>query len=466
MSYPSHLQDRPNVFLIFCDQMRADGLGAYAGDHIQTPNLDALANDGVLYENMIVQNPTCGPSRGCLMTGRYCCAHRLRRNGQELPHHERTAANYFADAGYHTSLAGKLHLKPFQSHSHTYHHFGFEDFNLAEGPGTHSGVDCYRDYLINQGITPNDIFAMQEQGQMCFPLNTSVKDSFSGWVTTEGLRLLNRHHTFKRPVFLNLSYYDPHSPFTCPEPYYSMYCNKPLVPRVTQRTSNEPPFYEDCRKSSGAGSFDDATWQTIRETYYGMITHMDAQIGRFINGLKEKRLYDSSMIVFVSDHGEMLGDHDMLYKGPYHYDAVMKVPCVIKFPQGQHAGQRVSGLAESIDVLPTILQTAGLPIHPGIQGRSLLAKDGRILAAPRSSTLTEDFHEHGSQNAVTLRTDEWKYTRFEGETFGEFFNLKDDPHELNNLWDHAHEQRALLAEMLLERLIAAVDPLPLHTGQF
>ena len=197
-----------------------------------------------------------------------------------------------------------------------------------------------------------------------------------------------------------------------------------------------------------------------------MITHMDAQIGRFIDGLKKQGLYDSSMIVFISDHGEMLGDHDLLYKGPYHYDQIMKVPCVIKFPNNEHAGQRVSGLAESIDLVPTILQTAGLPIHPGIQGRSLLSGDGMQLAQPRESTLTEDFHEHGSQNAVTLRTDDWKYTRFEGETFGELFNLKDDPHELCNLWDQAPGQRAAMTEMLLERMIAAVDPLPLHTGQF
>jgi arylsulfatase A-like enzyme len=251
-----------------------------------------------------------------------------------------------------------------------------------------------------------------------------------------------------------VNYRRPHHPFDPPTPFDTMYTGAVFPPshRRDGEMKNKPPGQQRALENSvgfDLRTLTERDLNRVKSLYYGMISENDKYIGKILDHLHESGLADRTLVIFNSDHGEMLGDHGLLFKGGYFYDEVVRVPLILRLPGKIPAGRRVKSLAEQIDLAPTVLELLGVEKPACMQGRSLLA--GKARRAVHSEFA----------NIKMLRTDEWKLVHYLHAPYGELYNLREDPHELYNLYDDAgaakarHEMEAGLADWLID----SQDPL-------
>jgi arylsulfatase A-like enzyme len=233
----------------------------------------------------------------------------------------------------------------------------------------------------------------------------------------------------------------------------------PKPHRRASEFANKPPEHQ--RALEGTAGFDlrkmtDADLHRITSYYYGSITLTDKCIGRILDELEKLGLAGNTLVVFNSDHGEMLGDHGLLFKGGYMYDEVLHVPLVVRFPGTLPAGKLVEPFTQEIDQMPTLLALLGAPAPEGVQGRSLLP----LMAGEKAKWDETVYAEFPATKMV--RTRDWKLVYYAGRPYGELYDLRSDPHELDNLWSDAG--RAAPKQEMMARLanwlIASHDPLP------
>lgn len=472
MSYSRHnAWERPNVLFILSDQLRADYTGFGGSPFVKTPVLDKLAGEGTIFSRCYVQNPTCAPSRASILTGRYPRTHRLRMNGVDMPHDEITAMHSFRNAGYRTALVGKLHFQPMQSYAGGRRDYGFDHFLIAESPADALPDNAYIAWLARKGISAQALNPKEHRGRTPYPFPLEAAHHYSTWVADQSSDYIRSSARLGIPFFLNASFFDPHHPYTAPEPWFSHHKpgDMPAPDYYPGMHDRNPPLYEKLRANAWGKDFpktgiDD--WKAMRAAYAGQVEHLDHSIGSIIKTLDETGQIENTIVCFVSDHGDMLGDKGLFEKGPYHYEEIIRVPAFIRAPKsaGIRAG-RVNGIVESIDLLPTLYDLCGVPIGEGVQGKSMFNRSGS-LESQRGSVIVEDFHVHCNTNCTTLVTEEWKYTRFEGESWGDLYNLKEDPKEHNNLWEKAPDLRSRMCDLLCERLVATTDRLPLVQSSY
>jgi arylsulfatase A-like enzyme len=468
--------ERPNILLICTDQQRYDTLGAYGNEYVRTPNLDRLAADGVLFENCYVQNPVCGPSRASLMTSRYPHAHGLWANGVQLPDHEQLFTKALAETGYDCGLVGKLHLSACKNgRLEPRLDDGFRVFRWAHDPYPGSSENQYHRWL--KTAFPDLYGKALEPGGPGFD-SLPTEAHYSHWIGNETIDFLRSSRDRTKPFCFVANFFDPHHGFGAPPEYLDRYQADELPRPVTRagELDSKPPVLTDASKESYAGnargylSYDEQELQQIKAAYWAMVTLIDDEVGRILAALEEEGLADKTIVVFTSDHGEMLGDHQLMLKGPMMYDCAVRVPLIMRWPGQLPAGQRRSELVQWIDLAPTLLDAAGAPPLPRGQGASLLplARDDQD-ADTRGWALCEYRNSgHPYETAVhttMLRTGRWKIVVYHGrpstdrERTGELYDLTADPQELVNLWDDAdHSQERLqLQEMLLDVLVATED---------
>jgi arylsulfatase len=478
---------RPNILFLMCDQLRQDALGCYGNPVVRTPRIDGLAGEGVRFSNMFAAYPVCAPNRASLVTGRYPTVHRLRTNGQRLPESERTLMQILRDAGYATYGTGKMHFGPQwawpadgrpirdpdpataispQPAEDAYPWYGFDRVALTED----HRMGPYGDYLAAHGYNVWD-----ELHSASYPQSATVRSPFpeehhqTTWITDRAIECLNDCPA-GRPFFLWVSYVHPHHPFNPPAPYDRMYDpdEMPLPVWDEAEVARWPEAYKrkyyalsDGHEAVGLCDFCDADWQRIKAYYYGMISQIDANIGRLLEALRARGELGDTLIVFTADHGEMLGDHRLLFKGTT-YDCVTQVPFIVCPPGGTSEGAREL-LCSTIDILPTLLDLAGVA-HPDpspIQGQSLapcLDDAGHRL---RESLLIENGGVRRS-----IRTEDALLTWHGPQAGGELYDLAADPDCLVNLWDEpeAADLQSRLLDELIHLMAANVDPLPVKEG--
>jgi arylsulfatase len=496
--------ERPNVLLITTDQHRADCLGAYGNRAIRTPNLDRLAAEGVRFDRAYVANPVCTPSRASILTGRFPRAHGAWNVGVKLPEDEVGLSHVLGAEGYRTAILGKAHFAPilepappgrYDSRAFwaanpecDWHgpHYGFETARLAIAHGGATGH--YAQHLRRSAPEVLELFGparalappsgAHESWKSAVPAEHHV----STWVADLTIDYLERER--ERPFFVWASFPEPHHPFSPPAPYCDMYdpLRVPLPPRRTGDLDDKPPHFGayyrreldriDYRSewALGLAGLADADLARMPERhlreivahYYGMITLVDDQVGRILGAVERLGLRERTIVVFTSDHGELLGEHGLLLKGPFHYEGLVRVPLIWRWPGEIDGGQAVSGLANLVDLAPTILELTGVPAPAGVQGRSLAPLLRGRTARVQDATLIENCEKPGVLNVKTVVTERWKLTYYAGRPFGELYDLVDDPHEYVNLWDHpghAADRDALLRR-LLDLLVETEDPLP------
>lgn len=469
--------DRPNILLICTDQQRFDAMGAYGNPEIATPNLDALAARGVLFENCYVQSPVCGPSRASLMTGRYVHSHGLWANGVALPESEHLFTKDLAGSGYDCGLVGKMHLAAcFAGRTEPRRDDGFRMFRWAHDPYARSSENSYHRWLRTKypqlwedAIDPDSPTRFD---------SLPTEAHYSHWIGEETIGFLREGRESDKPFCFVANFFDPHHAFDAPKEYLDRYPPDQLSRPNTRdgELEGKPPILTDASHHSYGGhargytEYSRAQLQQAKSAYYAMVTLIDDEVGRILSALDEQGLSDNTLVVFTSDHGEMLGDHQLMLKGPMMYDCAVRVPLVLSWPGVLPEGELRSELVQWIDLASTFLDAAGLPNVPRGQGDSLLG-----LARGEDGAWTRDWaiceyrnsgHPYDpAVHTTMLRHDRWKLIAYHGrpatdrDRAGELYDLESDPRELTNLWaDPGHaEVRARLTERLLDTMVVTED---------
>lgn len=453
-----------NVLFILADQWRADCLSAVGHPVVRTPHLDALAADGALFLNHFAQASPCGPSRASILTGMYLHNHRSVRNWVPLDSRFTNIALEVRRLGYEPALIGYTDTSldprgrdPADPALFTYESVlpGFVPFlRLPEDPvpwNAHLrrlGYDVpMRGRPEHVGRTASEVDA--ERGPSFAPAIYQAEHSDTAFVTDKAIEFIDMQQG--RPWFLHLVHLRPHPPWVAPAPYNAMYppsASPPFCRAATrEHEARQHPYlaWHLGRERQAAEMAPEHLRQT-RATYWGLISEVDDQIGRLVEHLRSAGLYDTTLIVFSSDHGEMLGDHWCLGKDGY-FDQAFRVPLIIRAPGERFApGRRIEAFSESVDIMPTILSLLGATPPIQCDGASLVPwLRGESPAAWRSEVHWEfDFRDvtgGASERALGLALDacslavirdhRYKYVHFAGLP-PLFFDLGADPHELDN----------------------------------
>jgi len=403
---------RPNILLLYTDQQRWDALGANGNDYVRTPNLDSLAGQGANFDRCFVQAAVCMPSRMSFLTGQYPSKLGIVRNGAALPQGVLTLGGILRNYGYIGANIGKLHFLPHSRRDHREVHpaYGFDHLEISDEPGCYE--DAYRAWvrrkapdqlgLISLGL-PEAAQAWRRQmgidegisnperletRPIAFRGRSDVTHSaFVAEQTIEFVRA--RRH---RPFFCVAGFFSPHPPLVAPREFLDMYDPEDLP---------VPAFAPELDRSGLGPEFSDRGLRLARQGYYAMISEVDHHVGRILAALDELGLAEDTIVVFTSDHGDWLGERLRYGKGYPGDDCITRVPLIVRYPQAVPAGgQAVHHIVEAIDVLPTLLGWAGIPVPDRLQGRRL-PLDG--LGEPRRSAITE------GPGWKALRTDKLRY---------------------------------------------------------
>ena len=345
-----------NILWIQTDEQRTDSLGCYH-PRAQTPHIDALASRGTIFLNHHTQSPVCVPSRVCELTSRYPHQTGILNNSVHYtwgtwPEGAVSFPELFARAGYATANLGKYHTP----HHHTWlENWHFEWFpHEASFTGLADGFDPDEHELIHIGHNKKSVIL---SGRYPFVHGGRTPQRY---VTDHAIDWLSMYSHVRRPFLLRVSFLAPHTPILTPEPFYSLYDPAGMdwdVP--TEEVLNSRPDYEiGVRGPVAYRAHTDAEFRRMRCSYYGLVAHIDQQVGRLVDCLRETGQLDHTLIVYTSDHGDLLGEYGQFQKGMF-YDITTRVPCIMAGP-GIPAGQRATRLTECVDIAPTLLQAAGL----------------------------------------------------------------------------------------------------------
>jgi len=302
------------------------------------------------------------------------------------------------------------------------------------------------------------------------------------WCAQKAINFIEAHASLDRPWLFSVNPFDPHHPFDPPAEYLERYLDRlediPAPNYVPGELESKPVFqrldHRGAYGNPGHFAFDEMTGddhRLVRAAYWAMIDLIDDQMGRMLDALERTGQLENTIVIFISDHGEMLGDHGIYLKGPYFYEPAVRVPLVISYPAGIGGGRRSSALVQLMDLAQTLLDAVGLPHHPGMQGRSLwpLLADASAIEHHRDDVYCEYYnaltsHRQPEAHATMVRTDRHKLVVVHGQREAELYDLDTDPDETHNLWnDAAHrDAKTDMLQCLCDRMAWTVDPLPLR----
>ncbi|RKY12407.1 MAG: hypothetical protein DRP65_01360 [Planctomycetota bacterium] len=439
---------KPNILVIMTDEHRYDCLGCCGNKQIITPNIDRLAADSVRYDNSFCTYPVCTPSRYSFISGLYVHQHRGYSNHCTLPPGTETLPGILKKAGYKTAAVGKMHYTP------TYFDIGFEKMFLAEqnGPGRWDD-DYHRHLRDNDLVDRNDLIdqlhnfrklASKEYWDSFGAILSNLPDEYHSttWIGDKAVDEIEKWHT-DRPNMMLASFIKPHHPFDPPEKWAKMY--DPDKIEILPGWTDECPDHDLKQAYFKNEDLTEETLKKITAYYYATITHIDFHVGRMIDSLKKRGMYDDTIIIFTSDHGEHMGFHHMLLKGGHAYDSIARVPLIIKYPNSNRAGTSTDRLVSNVDIAPTILKLAGLKKPKAMQGLNLLGNKNREIV----------FVESGKLYSVMARTKKTKLilqrkVSADGSInySGLLYDLEKDPFELNDLYGrpkYSSRQKTLTA---------------------
>jgi len=418
------MEQRPNILLITCDQLRFDFLGAYGCDFVKTPNIDRLAKQGCVYERAYSPNPVCIPARHNLITGLPARYHGFDDNyfeeeAKACPYYLPTFAQILNDSGYETIAIGKMHFQPERRA------VGFDYFyNMDELPHTRE-EDDYAMYLKEKGYGQlrsvhgvRTCLYMQPQRSLI-----PARHHGSTWVADRSIEYLERTKG-RKPFLMWTGFIHPHPPLDIPEEWADLYNGK--IPKPVKSVT--PLSTLAVENQQLACVYNDEVRDRIRELYASAISYVDMQIGRILDKLEELKLIDNTLILFVSDHGEMLGDLDT-YQKFLPYDPSARIPFIIRYPKAFQPGERRSEFVDLNDVLPTFLDAAGLsyPAEYELPGESVLRRNGK---KDRQYQYIE--HQRNNKRWCCIQDERYKYVYYYGDD-EQLFDMKEDPKETTNL---------------------------------
>lgn len=517
---------RPNFLLIVTDQHRADHLGAYGNPVVRTPNIDQLAHRGFRAERMYVATPVCMPNRSSILTGRYPSAHGARHNGLPLRTDATTFVDCLREAGYATSLVGKAHFQNMtdlppqwpvnpadrlareavgrpqgrydqelrdlwlarDDYDLDYPFYGFESVDLVDD---HSDIvhGHYRHWLkhhhpeVEAVLGAEHAIAAPEYELTRFgqAWRTRVPETLypTAYIADQAAQKLREFAAADKPFMLTVSFPDPHHPFTPPGKYWDMYSpDEVQAPIHAGDEAQLPPHVKwlHARRENGRDVKHTPTLfacseREAREAIalnYGSITNIDDRVGELLAELGRLGLEDDTIVIFTSDHGDYLGDHGLMLKGPIHYQGLIRVPFIWSDPAAEANPGVSKALVSSIDLAPTILERAGVTGFHGIQGRSMLPVMAGETQGQRDCLMIEEENQRvilGFKDRIRCRTlvdARYRLTVYDDTPWGELYDLSDDPNEMRNGWDDPAFApiKSRMFEALARTMLEHVDKSP------
>ncbi|MEM7268729.1 MAG: sulfatase-like hydrolase/transferase [Pseudomonadota bacterium] len=513
------MSDRPNFILYVTDQHRADYLGCYGHPVLKTPHIDRMAEAGVAFDKFYVASPVCMPNRASLMTCRMPSSHGVRMNGVPLDRRHVTFVELLREAGYRTALIGKSHLQcftgmppvhaPAADRTQAVRHdlgdggyelegpahwaadgattptpfYGFDHVELVTGHGDHIGGD-YAAWLAERCDDSESLIGAENQLPHDYSCPQAVRTRVpeelysTTYIAERASAWIEAHKSDDQPFFLMVSWPDPHHPFNPPGRYWDMYSPDDMPePQAFARGDWTPPPHVAgviSRRKAGAANLQgmNAVACSAREAQEaqaltcGMISMIDDAVGRVNDALDASGRAGDTVRVFTTDHGDHLGDHQMLFKGAEQYEQITRVPFIWSDPDGA-GGAREDRVGQTHDIGTSILARAGAAAAVGMKGRDLFG------GAPRDAAFIQYAHQQDMDgiglppHAHTIRRGRWRLTVTAECDWGELYDLDEDPGEVTNLWDDgdASAIKLRLMEALVREEMANADASPLPTGR-
>ena len=437
---------RPNILFISCDQQRFDCLGFNHKYPVKTPNLDRLAAEGIRFNNAYTPLPTCCPARQSLICGKRAesfGAHWNYDMGIPVASIGKDAFSWARELhtlGYRTGYVGKWHVSP----TLTPLDFGYEDY-VPESTFWRNMKKEYPDLKHTEGY-------MGEKSP--YPLEVAPTHQNARYV----MELIEKYE--EEPWHIKMDFAEPHLPCRPSEPFASMYEDVPKWGAFDDDLKDKPYIQRQMRYNWETEAL---SWERCREMvklYYGFISQVDDAIGRVIRLLEDKGILDNTWIIYTADHGDMCGDRKMMDKHYIMYEEVTKVPLVMRYPKAIAPGLACDEMVTNmLDLVPTILEFAQLPVPKDLHGVSLTPYlEGREHPSPRRYALTTyNGQQFGLYTHRMIRDKQWKYV-WNLSDVDELYDMENDPYELTNLAvrpEYAERLRLMRLDMLRE--LEAVD---------
>jgi arylsulfatase A-like enzyme len=523
------MSNRPNFVLFITDQHRADYLGCYGHPVLKTPNIDSIAEGGTVFDNFYVASPVCMPNRASLMTCRMPSSHGVTMNGVPLSQKNVTFPDLLKAAGYKTALIGKSHLQTFAGappmtkvppardgffrangdlteavrhdlNTPIYKYeepdfwsgpqprvptpfYGFDHVELVTGHGDHIGGD-YTAWLLEREPNAGRLMGVENQLPHDYSCPQAVRTAVPAelysttYIAERAAAWIEAHEDDDAPFFLMVSWPDPHHPFNPPGKYWDMYDPDDMpVPEAFTRNDWTPPPHvagvlttrdkgEANLKGMNAVGCSAREAQEAQALTCGMITMIDDAVGEVRQALNTSGRANDTVQIFTTDHGDHLGDHQLLFKGAEQYEQITRVPFIWSDPK-QPGGLRSNALGQTHDIGTSILERAHIESAWGMQGRDLFGEDQRSAAFIQYAH-QKDMDQIGlPPNIHSVRDDQFRLSVLQDMEWGELYDLSSDPGEFTNLWDDPAyaAEKARLMEQLIRAELAHVDRSPMPTGR-
>ena len=421
------MTNQPNILLIMTDQLVPHLTGPYGHKVVQTPNLDRLAAEGITFDAAYSPYPLCAPARVAFLTGKYASRLGSFDNAAIFPADQPTIAHYLTNAGYDTVLSGKMHfIGPDQLHGYrkrlTTDVFPANIDWVPDPDGNDKGGHAHNYVLPNVGVRPWTKFLAYDEETQYRALEYVRNRAFL---------------KAKDPFFLTVSFHHPHDPFHVTQELWDLYEGQPIdlpeYPENLEATYSEVDrWLNEVHSVDEVNLRDPENLRALRRSYFGLVTYVDRKVGELITALEETGQRDNTIIIFTADHGDMLGEKGMVQKRCF-YEWSARVPMIVAYPDKREAGKRVSAAVSLLDLLPTVLDLAGVPES------DRLPVDGRSFAdllsgpdEPERLVLSEYHVEKVKGPSFMARRGKYKYVYIHGFA-PQLFDLEADPGEWRSL---------------------------------
>ncbi len=502
---------RPNILFIMTDQQPVSTIRAYGNPLIKTPNLDRLAREGTMFRNFHIAAFPCSPSRASFFTGQYAHTHGVETNDTPLSEDIPSLGNLYKAAGYQTAYIGKWHLggnmyatDPDERWSYrrgASYQRRVDDptgFKFAKDGPWRGGEDqpqCgftdkwvggweqFRRHLREAGL--GELLEkhkrlgnhnMGTSGPEGTHIHSLVPEEHheAAFLCGEAEKFIRAQRDRSKPFCMVVSIYGPHSPVAPPQPWDSLYSAKdvPLPDNHFDKLVNKPYGQRRNVECYKLRQWTEEQFRDYIARYWGYCSYIDDRVGRLLKSLEETGELDNTVVVFTSDHGDMVGAHGMILKlGACAYDELIRVPCIVRYPRAAKSGLSSDALVESVDVLPTLLALSGLRTPDTVQGRSFeeLLRGNAASAKPsggRAASFREVVHSDWCNTGLIVRTRDWKYvSNWKQGDLDELYDMNARPLEMNNLAlepaqaDRVKQMRSLIATWLAESKHPYAEPL-------
>ena len=456
----SEVGARPHIVFIITDQQRFDTIRALGFPYMDTPNLDRLVNEGVTFTNCHITAPSCAPSRASIFTGYYPHTTGILKNADLWRH---SWVESLAAAGYTCINIGKMHTYPYHTP------LGFHERYVVENKDRYLEERYYFDEW-DKALHARGLVKQQRELYRQLPDYAERLGAFE-WELPEDMHSdmfvgnlalwwLQTKPMPAGPLFMQIGFPGPHPPYDPTPEYAAPYLERdlPISPVTDHDLAGQPPPFQAMRIHNSQVDHDSVVHQLEptpaqrhrqRAYYLANVTMIDHKIGEILQTLDDRGYLDNAVVIFTSDHGDALGDHGHSQKWTM-YDIITRMPLIVWSPGRFDGGRTVDALCQLMDIGPTILDLAGVPVPESMEAQSLLPALAGISWEPRPYVFAEHSRDGILQETefmTMVRSRTWKLVHFLDEPFGQLFDLVNDPDETHNLWDdpaYADKRRELL----------------------